>query len=172
MCYAEESLLTKRIRCAIIIQLVLECCIVLFSLTTFNDYGYVGLIAGIIALGGTIAALTHGCGNSRRGYKALLLCNGVALPISLVHLGLTAYLIVNIEKICCEREDTDMSSVRALLIALAVLWILGLTVRLMVVYRVHKHMKELSAPASANVNPVRGVPVAVAVTVTNAPAPA
>jgi len=155
-------------RCYVIAQLVCECIMLIFSITTLRDYGYIGLAGGTLALAGTICALSRACGtNAKLGYSLCVLGNAIAIPASLAHFGLTIWLLLTVDDWCCSIDGTNLDSMRILLGVIAGIWLVGVLVRAWVICQIQGAKKFIDSPGAHRAAPVAGAPVVVAVNVTH-----
>jgi len=163
-----DSPKVRTMRCHVIAQLVCECIMLIFSVTTLRDYGYIGLAAGTMALVGTITALSRTCGsNAKLGYSLCVLFNAISIPASLAHCGLTLWLLFTVEDWCCSIEGTSLASMRILLGVIAGIWLVGVLVRAWVIYQIQGAKEFVDSPGAHRAAPVAGAPVVVAVNVTH-----
>ena len=168
MCFLEtDSPLIRRTRYLIAAQLAMEMLLALISVSTYYDFGWLGLLAAVFAGSGAVVALSRGCGNERIGYTLLLVHNSLACLATGLQAALTVYLLATVELWCCRSASVSHSSIRVMLGVLLGIWLTALLVRVVVCSSAQRVRKLIPSHgvAPAPREPVIGQAVQVAVVV-------
>ena len=113
-----------------------------FSAATILKGGFLGVIAAILVVTGITLALCRGCGNSHRGFGAMLVC--VAFAILLTGTQMTVMLLMLINDapwIYGDEGEEDGTSRRAMLTILLLAYGCGLSIRVVVAVAVARIWK-------------------------------
>ena len=101
----DEPLTLRRARAFCIAQLVVEVALLLLSLSTWYDGGYLGVGASLLALLGCITCVSR-CVPFRQAFNLLMGCNYAAASLAGVHVFLLARLLAYLDDWCCVLQST------------------------------------------------------------------
>ena len=127
----DEPLTVRRARAFCIGQLVVEIALLLLSLSTWYDGGYLGVGASLLALLGCITCLSR-CVPFRQAFNLLAGCNYASAALSGVHVFLLSRLLAYLDDWCCVLQSTTPQAMAILLVVLICVFTFGTILRLAV----------------------------------------
>jgi len=146
-----DPLVIRRAKFFAVIQIVLESVLLVVSLSTVRDGGYLGVAASFLGLTGCTAVLMR----RSTGYLTWILANVAGFLLGIAQTVLMVRLLATVDDWCCEIETNTKSAMRALLTVLVALYLSGALLRLYVAFG--PAPKARGVAGSLSVAPVAGV---------------
>ena len=149
----------RKARCCCACQLVVDSMLTFISLLTLLDGGWYGILAGFAAISGCSTMLAKGCGNELMSLQLAIMLNWIAIAFSLVQIGKTLSSLLNVEEYYQTYDEqgqptANLDGLRVLLAVLAVVWAMGVAMRIGVTVILARAKKvRLAASAQTTPNP-------------------
>ena len=125
----------RKARCCCACQLIVDSMLTFISLLTLLDGGWYGILAGFASISGCSTMLAKGCGNELMSLQLAMCLNWISICFSLVQIGKTLSSLLHAEEYYQTYDEqgqptSNLDGLRVLLGVLAVVWAMGVAMRL------------------------------------------